>query len=194
MCTQTDIISFNLPKWLDSYIKDVDIINTPEKKMEFVIEASRLNIKNDTGGPFSAAVFEKDTNKLISLGTNLVTTQNLSILHAEIVALSIAQKKLGSFDLGKGDIAYELVTTTEPCAMCFGAIPWSGVKKVICGASDSDARAIGFDEGEKVDDWAMALEKRGIEVIKGVMKNEAAEVLKEYLSLNGHIYNSSNIK
>ena len=45
------------------------------------------------------------------------------------------------YDLGGlGDgRAFELVTTTEPCAMCLGAIPWSGLSSVVCGARDQDA-------------------------------------------------------
>jgi tRNA(Arg) A34 adenosine deaminase TadA len=66
---------------------------------------------------------------------NVVVTHNCSILHAEMVAIALAQKKLGRYDIsdeGKSD--YELVASTELCAMCFGAIPWSGVTRLVCGA------------------------------------------------------------
>lgn len=191
MCTQISTVSFSLPKWISTYIKDITFIETIEDRMRFVIEASRLNISEKTGGPFAAAIFEKDTEKLISLGVNLVTTQNLSMLHAEMVAITLAQKKLDTYDLGAdGFTTYELVISSEPCAMCLGAIPWSGIRHVITGANDADIRAIGFDEGAKVADWKQALEERNIEVITEVMREDAIKILSDYATDNGHIYNS----
>ena len=56
------------------------------------------------------------------------------------------------------------MTSTEPCAMCLGAIPWPGVGHIATAAHDMDARAIGFEEGSKPDDWVKELELRGIKV------------------------------
>lgn len=162
-----------------------------EHRMSFVIEAARLNVANGTGGPFAAAVFERDSGMLVSLGVNLVTSAGMSILHAEMVALSLAQAKLGGYDLGgPGLPAHELVTATEPCAMCLGAIPWSGVRRLITGARDADARAIGFDEGPKTAEWRNELEKRGISVICDVERENAVRVLRDYSLRGGAIYNS----
>jgi len=159
--------------------------------MSFVIEAAQRNISEGTGGPFAAAVFETDSGKLVSLGVNLVTSQGLSILHAEMVAFTLAQRKTGSYDLGRNDLpAHELVTSIEPCAMCFGAIPWSGVRRVIVGARDVDARSIGFDEGPKMKDWRTELEKRGIATICDINREAAAQVLINYSLQGGKIYNS----
>ncbi|MBN1308045.1 MAG: hypothetical protein JXA18_09025, partial [Chitinispirillaceae bacterium] len=77
----------------------------------------------------------------------------------------------------------------EPCAMCFGALPWSGIRKLVFGATDADARAVGFDEGEKTANWIEALEKRGIAVTAEVCRQEAGEVLREYAKKGGVIYN-----
>lgn len=191
MFKQPSSIQFSLPEWLSEFLKDYSIVQDVEDRMSFVIEASRRNISEKTGGPFAAAIFEVETGKLISLGVNLVTTEGLSILHAEIVAIAIAQNKLGTFDLGgEGIVKHELVTSAEPCAMCFGAIPWSGVRRVITGATDFDARSIGFDEGPKVKDWQSALQERGIEVVTEIKRDDARRVLNEYLKQNGKIYNS----
>jgi tRNA(Arg) A34 adenosine deaminase TadA len=92
--------------------------------MLFVIDTARRNVVENTGGPFAAGVFEMHTGRLISLGVNLVTTEKLSVLHAEMVALMIAQRNFGTYDLGvTGTAFHELFTSAEPCAMCFGAIP-----------------------------------------------------------------------
>ena len=94
--------------------------------------------------------------------------------------MSLAQKSLGSFDLGAPGLpACELVTSVEPCAMCAGAVLWSGVRRLVCGASSDDARAIGFDEGPKHPDWASELRRRGIEVVEGVLRAEAVAVLEQ---------------
>ena len=189
---QLNVIEIKLPEWIDSFLLGYPgFLSSIEDRMSFVIEAAHLNVSNATGGPFAAAIFETESGKLVSLGVNLVTSVGLSILHAEMVAFAFAQKKIGSYDLGRYDLpAHELVTSIEPCAMCYGAIPWSGVRRVIIGARDSDARRIGFDEGPKMRDWKDELKKRGIETICDVKREAAAQVLLDYSLQGGKIYNS----
>jgi len=110
------------------------------------------------------------------------------------VAISIAQQMLGHYDLSSEETpSYELVTSTAPCAMCLGAIPWSGVRRVICGARDEDVRSIGFDEGTKPQNWVLSLETRGITVIQDVLREEARKVLSQYRELGGVIYNARSV-
>ncbi|MFV2058737.1 MAG: nucleoside deaminase [Thiohalomonadales bacterium] len=190
MFTQATQIQISLPGWLTEYSQRYTTCKDIHDRMGFVIEASRRNILEQTGGPFAAAIFESKSGKLISLGVNRVTTEKLSILHAEMIAITLAQRKLDTFDLGQGPTELEIMTSTEPCAMCLGAIPWSGVRQVITGATDADARETGFDEGAKISDWSGALEDKGIKVIKEVNRNKAKQVLLEYLENGGEIYNS----
>jgi tRNA(Arg) A34 adenosine deaminase TadA len=157
--------------------------------MEFAIELARKNIEHETGGPFGAAVFEAESGRLISIGMNLVEASSCSLAHAEMMAIALAQQAIGSFDLGKEGVARELVTSTEPCAMCLGVIPWSGLKRVVCGARGKDACEIGFDEGAKPHNWVASLKQRGIEVVRDVLRREARAVLQEYLKSGGLIYN-----
>ena len=157
--------------------------------MRFVIQLALTNVAEETGGPFGAAVFETTTGRLVSIGVNLVVSTNCSLAHAEIVALANAQQAIGHFNLGAGGMPrHELVTSCEPCSMCYGAIPWSGVQKVLCGARGSDAEAIGFDEGPKLKNWVKALEKREIAVIRDICQNEAVVVLQHYKNAGGAIY------
>ena len=111
------------------------------------------------------------------------------MLHAEVVALAVAQRKLGTYDLGAESMTpLELVASTEPCGMCLGAIPWSGVRHVATAARDEDARAIGFDEGAKPEDWTEALNSRGIKVSTDIERESACSVFQLYIKKNGHIY------
>ncbi len=191
MCGADLTIKFSLPGWIPDFLRGVTVVANTADRMRLVIEAARRNVAAGTGGPFAAAVFESGSGRLISLGVNLVTSQNMSVLHAEMVAIMAAQRALGTWDLGATGLpTHELVTSAEPCAMCFGAIPWSGVRRVVSGATDADARAIGFDEGPKVADWCHALEDRGIAVLSNVLRDEARAVLIDYAARSGVIYNS----
>jgi tRNA(Arg) A34 adenosine deaminase TadA len=178
-----------LPDWVGEFLASRQLVlPAVEDRMRLVVDLARQNIQRRTGGPFGAAIFDEGGG-LVAAGVNLVVSGHCSILHAEIVAIALAQKRLGRYDLGdQGRRQYELVTATEPCAMCFGAIPWSGLSLVVCGARDEDARRIGFDEGPKVADWAGALESRGIRVVCDVLREAAAAVLEEYSRGGGRIY------
>jgi tRNA(Arg) A34 adenosine deaminase TadA len=179
-----------LPQWAERVIASADhVFDTVQSKMELAIGLARQNMEHKSGGPFGAAIFEIASGRLVSIGVNLVESSDCSIAHAEMVAIALAQQATGYFDLGRDRIAYELVTSTEPCAMCLGAIPWSGLRRVVCGARGVDACEIGFDEGAKPDNWVEALEGRGIEVIRDVLRKEARSVLQRYLDTGGLIYN-----
>lgn len=180
-----------LPEWLRQFwIAQARPFDTVESKMRFVIELAGQNIERQTGGPFGAAIFDADSGRLIAPGVNIVEPSNCSIAHAEMVAIALAQQAIDSYDLGAGEMFCELVTSTEPCAMCLGAIPWSGVRRVLCGARGEDACAIGFDEGVKPADWVGALQGRQIEVVQDLCRTEAQAVLQHYRTISGRIYNA----
>jgi tRNA(Arg) A34 adenosine deaminase TadA len=184
-------IEIRLPAWIKELVAEKgNGLTTVETRMRFVIELSRANAERRTGGPFGAAVFEADTGRVLGVGVNLVEASNCSIAHAEMVAIATAQQAGGRYDLGSGTAACELVTSTEPCAMCLGAIPWSGVRRVVCAARGEDACEIGFDEGAKPSDWVGELRKRGIDVVRDVLREEARAVLRQYASSGGLIYNA----
>ena len=191
MTTQASDIHITLPDWLSGFASGCAVLESVDDRMAFVIEASRTNIRAGTGGPFAAAVFEAATGRLVSLGVNLVVHANLSVLHAEIVAITLAQRALRTYDLHGGGLPHhELVTSTEPCTMCYGAILWSGITRLVCGARGDDARRIGFDEGPRLTDWAAPLEQRGLAVSRDIRRDAAAAVLAEYHRTGGRIYNA----
>lgn len=159
--------------------------------MGLVVALARENVLRRTGGPFAAAVFDGE-ERVLAVGVNLVEASHCSLLHAEMVALALAQQALGRYDLSdEGRVACELVSTSEPCAMCLGAIPWAAPARLLCGARDTDVRAIGFDEGAKLPDWQDTLEQRGIEVVRDVLRDEAVAVLRLYQQQGGLIYNAA---
>lgn len=181
-------IEFRLPDWAAEMAADAPLLTGDEARMAFVIAAARRNVETRNGGPFAAAVFERGAGALVALGVNMVETAGLSMLHGEIVALALAQKAAGAYDLGAAG-PHELVSSAAPCAMCLGAIPWAGVARLIVGARGEDVEAVGFDEGAKPADWPDALAARGIEVVHDIRRPEAAQLLRDYAGRGGLIYN-----
>ncbi len=154
--------------------------------METVLDLVALNVA-DGGGPFAAAVFDEQGH-LVGPGINRVVPASAPIAHAEIVAIASAGQRLGTWDL-RSQGMFQLVTSTEPCAMCLGAVPWSGVSALVTAARDGDARDVGFDEGDKPSDWVTRLGERGIEVIQDVGRDRAVAQLRDYSRSGGEIYN-----
>ena len=181
---------FELPPWLLAWEKTLPrTFGTDEAAMQAAQQAALRNIEEGTGGPFGAIVVETGTGALISVGVNLVLSAKSSVLHAEIVAIMRAQQAAGSFSVCGGvKRQVTLYTSAEPCAMCMGAIPWSGVTRLVCGASDEDVRTIGFDEGAKPTGWVEAYAQRGIDVSLGVLRADCVQVLVDYKKTGGVIY------
>jgi len=181
-------VELALPDWLPSFLAGWhDPLDSIEARMRLAIALADENVRRESGGPFGALVVDLRSGRLLGAGVNRVTGLGLSLAHAEIMAISLAQRTVGNWNLGAAG-ATQLVTSCEPCAMCYGAVPWSGVGSLVWSAGREDAEAAGFDEGDKPSDWIEALQRRGIEVHAGVLRAEAARVLAAYRRNNGPIY------
>ncbi len=103
--------------------------------MQLAIELSHSSVRHGVSGPFGAAIFVREMNKLLAPGVNLALASGCSVAYAEMVAIMIAQQLIGDFGFGgEGQPPYELATSTEPCSMCLGALPCSGVFRTWCAA------------------------------------------------------------
>lgn len=183
-------LEISLPDWIEDVLPVDPVLVTPEDRMRFVVELSRENVLRRTGGPFAAAVFERDSGRLVSVGVNSVERLNNSSLHAEVIALMFAQRRTGVFTLAAKSLPpHELVTSCAPCAMCLGAVLWSGVRRLVWGAGREDALRIHFDEGPVFPESIRYLERRGIEMMPNVLREEAGAVLDLYAERGGLIYN-----
>ena len=185
--------NLELPSWCKDYMSQYpDIIESIEDRMKLIIDLSRLNIRHNTGGPFAAGVFESNSGKIIAVGVNRVMPTNCSSAHAEIMALSLAQKRLGVYDLGGENLPeHDFFVNWLPCTMCYGATIWSGIKRLVIAGQGKELEEItGFDEGPRPDDWEGELNKRGIKVINNVLREEAVNVYKEFRDNNNFVYNA----
>lgn len=178
-----------LPAWVGPWLAARPAaLASDADKAQLVLDLAMEHVERRTGGPFAAGIFDHASGRLLGVGVNLVVSSSACIAHAEMVAFALAGQHVGSFDLGATAPAV-LVTSTEPCAMCLGAVAWSGVSRVVCSARDEDARAIGFDEGFKPPGWREHLATQGIEVVHDVERAAGRAVLDRYAELGGHVYN-----
>lgn len=185
--------SLTMPEWAVAALNELPShLPTKEARMAAVIDFARRNVHQGTGGPFAAGVFERDSGRLVVIGVNRVMPHNCSSAHAEIMALSLAQKKLGTYDLGADGLpAHELVVNWRPCAMCFGAILWSGVRALTIAGDGPELEAItGFDEGPMADDWREELQNRGITLYEDTLRAEAIAAYKEFAASENFVYNA----
>ena len=187
-------LTLSLPEWIDDFLKQYHFpLVSNEERMRFVLKLTLQNIEKTTGGPFGAAVFERESGQLVSVGVNVVLKQGCSAAHAEMMAIMLAQQELGTHDLGVAELPeFQLVTSGKMCAMCLGSVVWSGVREVLASAQPEDVENIvGFDEGPAPADYDQQLEKRGISIIPSFLRDEGCEVLQRYVELEGVVYNPS---
>ena len=182
----------SLPDWASESLAAAPVLFEDEARMRWVIELSRTNFEQDTGGPFAAAVFEEATGRVVSLGVNRVVPGSCSSAHAEVMALSLAQQAIGGHDLGgPGQPAHQIVVNWAPCAMCCGAICWSGARSVLIAGSGPEMEELtGFDEGPLHPHWAAELRRRGIAVRDGLLRDESLAAFRQFATSGRPVYNA----
>lgn len=181
-----------LPPWLVTELPALpDVVPSAEERMALVNDLADRNWRAGNGGPFAALVVEAGSGEILSIGVNVVISSGLSAMHAEVVAIALAQQRLGSWDLGARGARRELVVNARPCVQCFGATLWSGVRSLVVGADGPEVEAAtGFDEGPMVEDWVEQLSVRGIDVRIGLDADRSLEVLEAYGASGAAPYNA----
>ena len=144
-----------------------------EEKNKFMLKAIELSIKSaeTVGGPFGCVIV-KD-NKIISEGSNKVTSTNDPTAHGEIVAIRDACLKLNTFNLS----GCELYSSCEPCPMCLSAIYWSHIEKIFYANSRNDAKNIDFDDSFIYSEINKKIEDRKIKMTQ-MLRDEALKAFK----------------
>jgi tRNA(Arg) A34 adenosine deaminase TadA len=182
-------VHIEYPEWVDEVVDWARAYTTDEDRMRLAVAVARANVEHGLGGPFGSAIFEAPSGRLIAVGMNLVVRLQNSVLHGEMVAFMMAERRAGSFSLNaRGMPAHELFTSCEPCAMCLGGVLWSGVARVVSGASREDVLGLHFDEGPVFPESYAYLEARGIRFVRGVLRAEATAVLDLYRAKGGTVY------
>ena len=185
--------TLDLPPWAVTELNALPThMATLDERMAAVLKFARLNFQQQTGGPFAAGVFERASGRLVVIGVNRVLASNCSSAHAEVMTISLAQQLLGVYDLGgPGLPAHQLVVNWRPCAMCYGAVLWSGVRSLVIAGDGPELEAItGFDEGPVHPDWRGELAKRGIDLVEDVLRDAALADYRAYAASRQFVYNA----
>lgn len=181
-------VVISLPVWVENLVAGRGPLADDEAGMRLAIDLSKENIERGTGGPFGA-VITCGEGTIVGVGVNGVTRLLNSTAHAEMIAIQMAQRPLHVYTLRDHPAgSMTLYSSCEPCAMCLGAVLWSGVGRLVTGARREDAEALGFDEGPVFAESWEHLVRRGIEIRRGVLPEDAREVLQAYREAGGPIY------
>lgn len=122
--------------------------------------------------PVGAVVLAADGTTVLGTGHNEREATGDPTAHAEVLALRRAAERLGRWRLTD----CTLVVTLEPCTMCAGAIVQSRVDRVVYGARDDKAGAVGSL-------WDVVRDRRlnhRPEVIAGVLADDCARLLTDF--------------
>lgn len=181
-------VHLTLPAWVHEHVDTAIAYPGDALKVALAIELSRLNIEHRSGGPFGAAVFGPD-DRIVAVGVNRVVPHTTSLAHAENMAYMLAQQRLQTPRLNDVLSPVTLATSSQPCCQCYGATVWAGIDRLLIGASAEDVMELtSFDEGPLPADWVGELNKRGIEVVRGLHRDDARAVLRAYGESGGDHY------
>ena len=145
-----------------------------EDYMRLAIELSRDGVKSGQT-PFGACIV-KD-GQIISLRHNEVWKNTDITAHAEVVAIRDACERLGSVTLS----GCTIYSSCEPCPMCFSAIHWAKMARIVYGARISDALRYGFNELPIYNQTMARMGDSDIEVQGDVLRQEALVAFDEFL-------------
>lgn len=181
-------VHLTLPAWVHDEIDPATLYRSDEDKVGLAIRLSQRNVELDTGGPFGAAVFDAD-GLLIAAGVNRVVQHTCSVAHAEMMAYMTAQARTQRYRLNDDGRRYALATSAQPCCQCYGATVWAGVDELLIGARSEDVEELTeFDEGPLPADWIGELERRGVQVRRDILRDDARRVLAAYSARGGLMY------
>jgi len=132
--------------------------------------------------PFGACIAR--AGQILARGHNRVWVDTDPSAHAEVVAIREACRRVGNIHL-EGATLY---STTEPCPMCFGAIHWAGIRRIVYGARIEDAAGFGFDELRISNRQLSELGGARIEIVPGVLAGDSLELFRLWASRAGRAY------
>jgi tRNA(adenine34) deaminase len=131
-------------------------------------------IAPSTGDVPVGAVVLDASGAVIGRGRNLREADGDPLAHAEVVALRDAARTLGGWRLDGAT----LVVTLEPCTMCAGALLAARVGRLVYGAWDEKAGAV----GSVLDVVRDRRPATGVEVVAGLRGDESAELLRRFFA------------
>lgn len=147
--------------------------------MRRAIDEALQNLPAMDGGPFGACLVRGD--EVLAVAHNTVLKDLDPTCHGEINAIRVAAGKLKTYDLSGCDI----YSTTEPCPMCFAAIHWARIGRLIYGTAIGEVARLGFNELTLGTGQMQALGRSPVAIYPGFLADECRQLLAEWARMPG---------
>jgi len=172
---------------MDDTVENPTIMTTPAPdpylpERRFMLEAiaqAEQALPRAEGGPFGACIVRGDV--IVARANNTVLRDNDATCHAEVNAIHLASRALGSFDLS----GCTIYSTTEPCPMCFSAIHWARIDRIVYGTCIADVQRLGFNELAISNQQMRTLGGSHVLITQDFMRAECEELLASWPKLPG---------
>jgi len=148
-----------------------------EHYMRLALGEAYRGIRKGEGGPFGASIVRD--GRVIAVAHNRVLASRNPTLHAEIVAIGRASRRLSSHMLD----GCTIYSTTEPCPMCFAAIHWARIETVHFGTTVPDVKRLGFNELMLSNATLKRLGKSPVRLFPGLLRDECRKLLRDWKAL-----------
>lgn len=149
--------------------------------MKMAIKICEVGV--DAGqSPFGAVIV--CDGKLLATAHNQVWLNCDATAHAEVNAIRSACETVGQ-PLLAGATIY---STTEPCPMCFTAIHWARIKRIVYGCSIEDAASFGFNELPVSNQHLKEAGQSDVEIVPGICREECLALFKRWQQEHGNAY------
>lgn len=156
----------------------ISITDKDKAFMRLVIAKTREGIE-EGNWPFGACIVQDD--ELVAIAHNVVLKSNDPSAHAEITAIRAACQHLNTIDLSHCTI----YINCAPCPMCFSAIYWSGIRRIVYGAYTEDYGVLGFTKFAIPPEDMVKFSGIDIEIESGCMREANQKLFDRYLTLYG---------
>lgn len=140
------------------------------ERMLSAVETARRAL--DTGDVPVAAIVYDPAGNVLGVGVNEREKSQDPTAHAELIAIRDAARALGDWHLTDAT----LVVTLEPCVMCAGAILAARIPRLVFGAWDAKAGAV----GSRYDVLRDRRLNHQVEVVAGVEEQACSALLTEF--------------
>ena len=147
--------------------------NTDLFYLKKAIEIARIKSSSGEFGPFGAIIVKDGS--IVGQGWNQVVENQDPTAHAEITAIRNACQNLNTNELENCTI----YSSCEPCPMCFAAIMWARIDRIVFSSSGEDAAEIGFDYKYILQEIRKDWDKRKISYQR-IKTEEAKEVFQNW--------------
>lgn len=154
--------------------------------MNQIIDKEYMNIAIDISKKATypyGAIIVKD-NQIIGRSDSNTVVSKSAFSHAELIAIEDAMTHLGGNLCAEGGKDVTIYSSCEPCAMCMGAILYTGIERLVYGATLEDSKEAVNEILAKAKNIANACSNRNIEIVGELEREKANNVIKDWIKKN----------